>query len=182
MMPLLEKIRTACDSKRLLAVSAVAYFCSQLAIGVILEPLGIGRVMRLQTTLSAEVMASVLNGWRDAGLIHAYITHFYVDFFHPVFYGTLLIALLSRLLNSGNLPSKWNILLLAPAAAGVMDIGENILQVMFVADPASLTSAAANVSGAATLAKWGLAFFSVCVIIILAAKRVIRGRASRVPR
>ena len=138
--------------------------------------------MRLQTTLSAEVMASVLNGWRDAGVMHAYIRHFYVDFFHPLFYGTVLIALMSRLLNGGNFPLKWNILLLAPMTAGAMDIVENILQVMFVADPVSLTSAAAFASGAATLAKWGLACFSMCVIIALTAKRMVRARTSRVTR
>ena len=182
MMPLLEKLRTACGSKRLLVASAVVYLCSQVAIGAILEPLGIGRVMRLQTTLSAEVMASVLNGWRDAGLMQAYIRHFYVDFFHPVFYGIVLIALLSRLFNDGNFPPKWNVLLLAPVTAGAMDIVENILQVMFVADPVSLTSAAAFASGAATMTKWGLAFFSMCIIIALTVKRMVRARTHRVTR
>ena len=179
MITLLEKIRTSCNSKRLLAVSSIVYCCSQLAIGAILEPLGIDRVMRLQTTLSAEVMTSVLNGWRDAGLIHWYTRHFYVDFFHPVFYVTMLIALLSRLLSDGNFPPKWNLLLLVPVTAGAMDIVENIFQLMFVADPASLTSAAAFVSGAATMTKWGLAFFSVCAIIVLTAKRMGRGRTSQ---
>ncbi len=179
MITLFEKIRTACISKRLLGVSSLVYCCSQLAIGAILEPLGIDRVMKLQTTLSAEVMASVLNGWRDAGLLHWYIRHFYVDFFHPVFYGTMLIALLSRLLGDGNFPSKWSLLLLAPVTAGAMDIIENIFQLMFIADPASLTSAAAFTCGVATMTKWGLAFFSACVIIVLLTKRMVRERMSR---
>ncbi len=174
MLKLLEKIRTACDSKCVLIVSAFLYLCSQLAIGAILKPLRIDRVMRLQTTLSAEVMASVLNGWRDAGLMDAYVRHFYVDFFHPLLYATVLIAFMSRLLNEGNFSQKWNILLLAPAVAGAMDIIENILQVMFVVNPLSLTSATAFASGAATLIKWGLAFLSICGIIALMAKRMRR--------
>lgn len=174
MTDLLGKIRARFDSRRVLVASAIVYFISQVSIGAILMPLGPARVLELQTSLSRVLIASVLEEWRGAGILRIFINHFYLDFFHPMFYCALLLSLLSWLLNAGSYSPRWNIVLLAPIIAAAMDLTENIFYVMYIADGSTITSLTAAASGAASIAKWALAGFSITLISALIVKRMMR--------
>ncbi|HPA71980.1 MAG TPA: hypothetical protein PKY31_06915 [Spirochaetota bacterium] len=175
---MLGKMRTIFDSRRVLVVSAIVYTASQIAIGLILLPLGPARVLELQTSVSPEFISSVLGDWRAAGTLRIFINHFYLDFFHPLFYGALLLALMARLLNEEKAPSRWNWLLLAPVLAAAMDLCENILYVAFIADGTNITGLTSALSGCASITKWALSGISIAIIVALFVKRMI-GRGER---
>ena len=167
MMNFLEKVRTLFDSRRCLLMSASLYLCSQFAIGLILRPLNVEKVLAMQTTLSPEVIASILDEWRRMGVLDIFLRHFYPDFLHPFLYCVLLLSLMSRSFNRAGLGPRWNLLLLAPPVACMMDVAENIFHLTFAADPGSITGLNAALSGLASMTKWGLAGLSLAAVIAL---------------
>lgn len=170
-MTMLEKIRVLCDSERIILGLAIIYTISQISIGLILLPLGLARVLKLQTSVSPKFIALVLDQWRAGGALQIFITHFYIDFFHPVFYGVLLLALMSHLFNEEKVTSRWNKLLVAPLFAAGMDLVENIMYVMFITDKSTITSMTALLSGGASITKWVLSGFSIIVIAVLIVRK-----------
>ena len=173
---MLEKMRMIFDSRRVISGSAILYAASQITIGLILLPLGPARVLELQTSVSPEFISSVLGDWRAAGTLRVFINHFYLDFFHPFFYGALLLALMARFLNVARVSPRWNWLLLAPILAAAMDLCENILYVAFIADRSNITVLTSVLSGLASITKWALVGLSVIIISALFVKWVIKHR------
>ncbi|MBP7582418.1 MAG: hypothetical protein KBA61_00190 [Spirochaetes bacterium] len=169
-MAMLGKIRKIFDSQRIIIGSAIIYAASQIAIGLILLPLGPVRVLELQSSVSPVFISSVLGDWRAAGTLRIFINHFYLDFFHPFFYGVLLLALMARLLNAARVSPRWNWLLFAPILAAAMDLCENIFYVAFIADSSNITDITSAFSGSASIIKWALSGLSIMIISALFVK------------
>jgi len=164
MIHVLDAMRSFADSKKILFPAGAVYLVSQMAIGAILHPLGIGDVIRMQSTLSSVAMGAVLDRWDAAGQTGRFISHFYPDFLHPLWYGILLTALMARTFNGASIGRRWNIALVLPCLAAVMDLLENCLHVSFVINRGNLSDLTAAVAGTASLLKWSLAGSSMAVI------------------
>lgn len=158
------KVSKFLESPWLLRLIAVLYLISQITIGIILHPLGIKAVLRMQTTTSARIMAEILDRWSADGQLVRFITHFYPDFLHPVWYGLLLVFLMFRILGNASVSRRWNYALFLPLIAAAMDYLENFLHLSFVFRRECLTDITAAIAGVASMLKWVMAGLSVMVI------------------
>lgn len=173
---MLGALRARWSGVRAVVALGALYAVSQAAIAALLHPIEPLAVLRLQTTLSAERVAAILAGWRDAGLLGAWARHFWLDFLHPFVYTAFLVALLARGLEARGLPRRWDALLLLPIAAAAFDLVENVLHVSFLSAPAAIAAPWVALAGAAAIAKWALAAASLVAAAALAAKRAPRAR------
>ena len=166
----MEKLREKMDSTRIIIITGALYLISQAAIGMILQPVGIGPFMRLQTSLSEDAVSSIINEWYQADIARFYLQHFYLDFLHPLWYSLFLVSCMSKIFNIQSLPGKWNYLLLLPFIAGIFDLIENILHLLFFSNRENITPFLACLSGTASIAKWAAAGLCTLFIFLYTAK------------
>lgn len=144
----------------------VAIFAvSTLSIQVVLQPVGVVQVLALQTTLSADTFAALVAGLYQRGEVEPYLAHFYYDFLHPLWYGTLLALLLARAFDRQAVPASANRWLLLPYLAGLFDLVENSLHIYLVIDTANISPALVLLANGAALAKWTLV--GACLVAVL---------------
>ena len=173
---MLGRLRTLSETTWLIAAAGGVYFVSQLAIGSILQQVGVSKALALQITLSSDTFRAVASELIATGKIAAYYRHFYLDFFHPIWYAAFLSLFAARMFNANNVSDRFNFLLLAPFVAGACDLGENIMHLYFLHDLRNATPALVAFSGTMTNTKWTLAFLCVATIIALAGRRLFRRR------
>lgn len=175
-MRALTAFRKWADSRRVIVGFGAVYLLSQSIIARILEPLNPLDVLRVQTTLSPEVVEATFAHWRATGVFPNYPLHFYFDFPHPLLYAMFLSALLANGLNRRRLSQGWNVVLLLPFAAALCDLFENLSHVAFLSDAANITPLWVAASGLAAISKWLLVAISIGLSLGLAASRVAMER------
>lgn len=174
---MLARLREVLDSWPLIAALGAVYLVSQIAIGVIVHPLG-SDMLAVQTSLSADAVRAIFARWDAAGLTGVYASHYTLDAVHPLWYGALLAALLAKALAANEAPAKWNALLLVPLVAALCDVLENQLHLGFLADRESITPARVLVANGAALVKWALAAGSIAAVAALAWSARQRARSA----
>lgn len=170
-------VRMRTGNWKVIVPLGAAYLLSQTTIAFILHDLDPVRVLRLQTTLSADVFTSIIDGWREAGLLDLYWRHYWFDFSHPLLYGGLLAALLAMTLERNQLSAAWTPLLLMPMIAAGLDLFENLAHVTMLSKAGSIDQPWVALSGLAASCKWVFVLASACVVLILA----VREHRLRVP-
>ncbi|MDD2988256.1 MAG: hypothetical protein PHI64_04775 [Zoogloea sp.] len=161
------------SSKTALVLAALACALSQAyLIGQVhhLRP----NLVELQLTFSPGRYWEILDLWGEAGR-QAYRDHFAYDFFHIGIFSAFGYLLASR----GGLfgpaeqrLARWAAWLLP--AAGLFDLGENLLQLTLLSGPPGADSIAIPLSALCSGAKWGL----VGVFVWITARRLLIGPGS----
>lgn len=174
-MNLIGNFRGKAGNWRYVLVFGAVYTISQAVIGGILHPLGAGKTLMAQTSLSGEAVRGILGGWKDANMLDFYARHFYFDFPHPVWYGLFLASAMAMALNRNGIPGRFNYLLAFPFLAGACDLIENMFHVAFINNFDYIVQPWVALSGIVSIAKWVLAGFSVMLICLLAARYIMLG-------
>ena len=159
-----QEIRLQSSHRR---YSVLSIFISQLIIASIVQPLGIGNILRMQMTLSSDTFKEIASGWIASGQIEIYYNHFYFDNFHPIWYSIFLSLLIARTFKINNVSPKFNFIILTPFVAGICDLIENMMHLYFLADLRRATPALVAFSGTATNTKWFLSLSGVAIISVL---------------
>lgn len=161
----LHNYRHFVSRKRILLSSLLLFFLSQLTIMLITADLGID-LLKLQTALTSQAFLYIAHSWKTTGLLTSYYHHFYLDFIiHPMLYGVLLSSLLAWTFNRKRISASFDILLLLPFLASVLDITENSLHFYLLADFSRISGSFVLFSGFCSWLKWIIAF--VCLIASL---------------
>ena len=155
------------DSNVLIIIFGIIYFTSQFIIGSIINPLGVGNVLALQTTLSSDTFKEITSGWIASGQIAIYYKHFYFDNFHPIWYSIFLSLLIARAFKINGVSQSFNFIILTPFIAGICDLVENAMHIYFLSDLRRATPALVALSGTATNTKWFLSLSGVGIVFIL---------------
>jgi hypothetical protein len=167
--PAWAALRQRLDDWGVILMFGAIYFASQVAIGVIVEPLG-NDMLRVQTSLSAETVRGIFARWEDLGLLRVYSAHYTLDMVHPLWYGIFLAAMLAKGFDANRIPARYNSLLLLPFAAAACDVTENLLHIAFLADREMITTGWVLLANGAANIKWLLAIGSVVAVLVLAAR------------
>ncbi|MBN1534169.1 MAG: hypothetical protein JXA20_15970 [Spirochaetes bacterium] len=173
-MNLLDALREKTGNRRCVLAFGALYLASQAIIGIVLHPLGAGKVIAAQTTLSAPLLHTVFGEWRADGLIDRYALHFYFDFLHPFWYGLFLASAMALVLNRSGAPRGRSALLALPLLAGTCDCTENIFHIIFLNQGGSVVQPWVALSGIASIAKWSLAALSIAAICLLWALTIVK--------
>lgn len=152
---------------RVIITFGIIYFTSQFAIGSILHEIGIKELLVLQTTLSLHTFKSIIQNWTSEGLIGVYLSHFYFDMFHPIWYSIFLSSLLAFIIKKREIKKFSSLLVVMPFIAGVLDCVENIMHIFFLSRPEYLIAPLVIVSGVSAITKWAITCISVLLIILL---------------
>ena len=155
------------DSNVLIIIFGIIYFTSQFIIGSIINPLGVGNVLALQTTLSSDTFKEIASGLIASGQIGIYYKHFYFDNFHPIWYSIFLSLLIARTFKINGVSPSFNFIILTPFIAGICDLVENAMHIYFLSDLRRATPALVALSGTATNTKWFLSLSGVAIVSIL---------------
>ncbi|HEX7481636.1 MAG TPA: hypothetical protein VF331_27775 [Polyangiales bacterium] len=166
---MLSTARNKLDSWTLIRVFGGLYLASQVAIGVIVQPLG-SDMLAVQTTLSAEHVREIFASWQSAGLLPAYARHYWFDMIHPLWYGTFLAAALAKGFNANRVSTRFDALLILPFVAAGCDLVENLVHLSFLADRANITDARVLLGNGAALLKWLLSLSCLAAVIVLTAR------------
>jgi len=172
-------------SKRNLLAAAVAsgilYFTSQFVIMKILEPLGSENVFRFQLTFDEKGMADLLWAWGQPG-IDIFKSHFYLDFIHPLLYGSLMFFTmlfiktgLSGAIREGGIPGYCYL----PLAAAAFDLAENVLELNLVGHYPDLSGTLVFITALVSACKWALAAVSLCILFVMGARLVLKTARAR---
>jgi len=164
---MLATLRKRLDSWWLILIFGALYVASQATIAVIVHPLG-ADFLAVQTTLSVDHVREIFERWQTAGLLGTYAAHYRFDMIHPLWYSTLLAALVAKGLEATRAPAARSLLLCVPFAAGACDVIENLVHRSFLADRANITQAAVWLGNGAALTKWSLVVFCLALIGLLA--------------
>lgn len=162
------------DSNFLIALFAVIYFTSQIMLGTIFHKIGTFQALMLQTTLSSDKFKDIASGWIASGQIGIYYQHFYLDYFHPLWYSIFLSLLIARAFKMNHINPKFNGVVLTPFIAGLCDLLENTMHIYFLADLDRATPLLVAMSGLAANTKWILSLSVTTLAVILIVFRIIR--------
>ncbi|MDY6825132.1 MAG: hypothetical protein SWH68_15265 [Thermodesulfobacteriota bacterium] len=175
-MNALSSLRKKIGTRRMAVVSGSLFVCSQVTIYFIIRDLPPEKLLALQTTFSRETFLSIIGAWKLGGVLPAFKAHFYVDFFHPVWYSVFLASLMAICLNINGIHRKYDILLLIPFAAGFLDLVENTVHVVILSNIAGATRGKILAGALAATAKWLLAGIGILIVAWLTVQWVFRGR------
>lgn len=156
------------SSKTVVVLAAVAFALSQAyLIGLVhhLRP----NLVELQLTFSPDRYWEILGLWGEAGR-QAYRAHFAYDFMHIGIFSAFgyLLARRGGLFGPAEPALARRAALMLPAA-GLFDLGENLLQLMLLSGPTGADSIAIPLSALCSGAKWGL----VGMFVWITARRLL---------
>jgi hypothetical protein len=170
---MLDRYRDRISSAKVILLFGIIYIVSQIIIANILHPLDSRLFLKAQTTFSREIYLNLLQGWEQAGMMGRYRLHFYFDFIHPVWYSIFISALLAKGMNLNRWSSRFNILLLIPFIAGMMDLVENVFHALFISNYSTISDHHIFLSALASNTKWALALGSLIFALVLLGKQLI---------
>lgn len=160
--------------RRILLFSGI-YLLSQFAIGMILHPLDPLLVFELQTTFSVDTFARIVDGWISRGLLPRYLSHYYLDLIHPLWYASALYYILQWVEQRRAIEGKIaRVVVVLPWVAGGCDVLENSMHIVMLVVLKDVTSWGVIVGALAANTKWTLVAFS----LLYAGSGIIR----RLPR
>lgn len=169
MASLASSLRRSLGKGRLVLVLFGIFVASQATILWILSPLGFETVMQMQTAMSADEFQSVTQSWASDGLLHLYWLHFVFDLAHPVWYSLLFASCIAFCLNALGSSSRYDFLIFVPLVAGLCDVVENALHILFLIDADSINDPLVMTSGSITHAKFNLFRVSLLLSLVLMA-------------
>lgn len=158
----------------------VLYFTSQAIIGSILHDLDPNLVLQLQTSFSPDFFKETIEAWRQAGLLDQYWSHYWLDFPHPLLYGTFLASLLALGFERNRLPASYNRLLLVPYGPAALDLTENLCHVAMLSNESLIAQPLVGISAAAACGKWLGVTCCLVAVAILTVRSFLR-REQRQP-
>jgi hypothetical protein len=170
---MLHQLRQRLASWTVIGIFGAIYGVSQTLIAITVRALGID-MLRVQTTLDPEVVRAIFAHWDAAGSIGDYAAHYRYDMIHPLWYGTLLAAMLAKGFEDNEVSASWDAFLLLPFVAALCDVGENIVHLSFLADRNAITATNVLIGNGAALTKWALSGLSLFVAIVLGIARARR--------
>lgn len=167
----LESYRKITGRRNVTAISFIVFVVSQAAIVYMTHGLGTD-FLGIQITFSHEKFLRMASRWQISGLLPVYYRHFYLDYLHPVFYGVFLSSFMALVVNRRKISSKYNMLLLMPYLASLLDMAENSFHLFMLSDFSRITGGTVLASGICTNLKWAVAALS----FIIAATLFLQGR------
>ena len=147
------------------------YVISQSSIAVLLGHKVGPELIKLQLAFTKPRFDSVVGSWTEANL-QEFQNHFYLDFFHPVWYGLMLAWALAK-----TLPPNRRSLVWIPIVAALCDMCENTIHAVptFQGTFQELSQPWIAISSCFAATKWLLALISIIFIVVC----FIRGRLRR---
>lgn len=152
---------------RIVITFGLIYFASQFIIGTIISEIGAKELLALQTTLDAGTFKSIIQNWQARGLIGTYVSHFYFDMFHPIWYSIFLSSFLAFIIKKRKIEKFSSLLVVLPFIAGILDCIENIMHLLFLRRPGYIIAPLVIFSGLSAIMKWALASLSILLIVVL---------------
>ncbi|MFP4446669.1 MAG: hypothetical protein ACLFPD_10545 [Desulfosudaceae bacterium] len=162
---------------RVALISGLLFVVSQVAIYLVIRELPPEKLVALQTTFSRAEFLSIIATWKMTGVLDSFKTHFYFDFFHPLWYSIFLASLMAMAFNLNKIAAKYNRLLIIPFLAGFLDLVENSVHVFLLHNIGATTGTKIFVSALAANLKWLLAGVGIVIVVVLLARRVAAGRS-----
>ncbi len=164
------RLRAKCGSRRVAILSGILFVVSQSAIAYTIRDLPPEKLIVLQTTFSKIKFLSIIGTWKLAGVLPQFKAHFYLDFFHPIWYGVFLASLMALLFDANGLSKRFDGLFLIPVAAALLDLVENIVHVWLLGDIRRVTETTVFIGSLAASLKWVLAGAGVLIVVVLMVK------------
>lgn len=153
--------------QRVIITFGIIYFASQFIIGSILHEIGVKELLLLQTTLNLHTFKSIIQNWQTKGLMNVYVSHFYFDILHPIWYSIFLSSFLAFLIKKRKIEKFSSLLIVLPFVAGILDCVENIMHLFFLSRPKYITAPLVVLSGLSAILKWAIALISVILILLM---------------
>lgn len=122
----------------------------------------------LQLTYSPETFRSIVLSW-SAEHLNFYLNHYYLDFAHPLIYGSLLIALLKSL--KAPLPRA---VFFLPVIGALGDEVENICDLFLILNPDDFSRAILWTGATASWVKWISLLITVMIFIPIIQQKIIK--------
>lgn len=169
-------IRDKFGRRRVAIFFGLLFIISQGVIYYTIRDLPPEKLIVLQTTFSKMKFLSIIGAWKLTGVLPQFKAHFYFDFLHPVWYSIFLASLMALAFNANSLSKRFDGLLFIPFIAGLLDMVENVIHVMLLADIRKVTDAAIFISASAANLKWALAGIGVLIVAGLTARVTARRR------
>ncbi|MDY6904329.1 MAG: hypothetical protein SWH61_06560 [Thermodesulfobacteriota bacterium] len=179
-MSVLPSLREKIGTRRVAVVSGILFVCSQVTIYLIVRDLSPEKVLILQTTFSQEKFLSIIGAWKLGGLLPLFKAHFYVDYFHPVWYSVFLASLMAIGFNVNNISEKYNRLLMIPFIAGFLDLVENTMELIILSNIARASRAKIVAGALAANIKWLLVGIGILIVAWLIVRWGLQGRKGSV--
>lgn len=149
-------------SKKLFLISGVLFLLSQVTMLVILSGVATGgEILSHQTTFSPEEFQAILNSWGPEN-VQRFLSHYYLDFIHPVLYFVFLACCLSWAW-SKNIKA-W--MLALPLIAAIGDEFENLFQISITLDWVPHNSVWFYIGAASSRMKWFFVVLTLMAIFI----------------
>ncbi len=165
------QLRNQLSSKKILLIFGVIFLISQAIIGYIIAPLGMDKLLELQTTFSVATFQQIIQDWKEAGLMGLYFQHHIFDLFlHPIWYSVFLGAGLALAIDYAGIGAKYNWMLLLPFIGGMGDVLENISHLVMLNNPELISGFTVGMSAFFANGKWLLCFVSLVLIGVWWAK------------
>ena len=170
---MLQMLRTQLGQTSRLAVCLGLFVVMAVVMFIITSDIPMRQLYLLQTTWSAEEFAAIIGNWRDNGILQSFESHFVLDFFYPLAYGAVLLALLGKALNTAQATRKANLVLLMPLVAMAADWGENICHLVFLNDPELVRTGWFYLGPLAANIKWWLINLSLIGALYYFIKKIM---------
>ncbi len=166
-------LRQKCGSRRVAVFSGLVFVVSQATIAYTIRDLPPEKLLALQTTFSKVKFLSIIGTWKLTGVLPQFKAHFYFDFFHPIWYGIFLAALMALLFNANAVSKRFDGLLLIPVFAALLDLVENVVDVSLMLDIRRVTDTTVFIGALAANLKWALAGAGVLIVVVLTIRLVV---------
>lgn len=167
-------LRKKCGNRRVAVLSGLVFVISQATIAYTIRDLPPEKLVELQTTFSKVKFLSILGTWKLTGVLPQFKAHFYFDFFHPIWYGVFLAALMALAFNANAVSKRFDGLVLIPVTAAVLDLVENIVDLSLMLDIRRVTDTTVFIGALAANLKWALAGAGVLIVVVLTIRWRIR--------
>lgn len=171
---LFHLMRKKLSNPWLILIFGLVSLMSQLVIALVLEKIGIKTLLLLQISVfSADEYIQIFNQWTQQGLMPFYQAHFIFDNIHWLWYSLFLSTLLAASLEKANIAPRFDFVLAIPFVAGICDVFENRIQLVFLSNPnfLSIIDPLPLLSTCASLTKWILAIITFALIAYFQIKR-----------
>lgn len=161
------RLRTAFNLPWLLCISGLVFLLSQTLLGLAFAPLGgPDTLLRIQLGFtSAEAYQAQFQAWDEAGLLGVYQAHFLLDALHPFWYAIFGTCALAVVFSWRGASAVWDRLLPLPMLSGLLDVMENSVQRVFLAEPLLITDGLARLSWLCSLGKWTLVMVYILAVL-----------------
>lgn len=170
----MPQLREVLGRPIVIIISACLYLISQIAIGYLLAPGNTSPVLLdFQFSYSAENFVALFNSL-SSEQINSLRVHFYIDFIHPLWYGTLFFSIVAWLLKLNGLQQELNSLLYPVFFMAACDTIENMFHYSWFYQISTPSDPWVAVAGFAATLKWALVLSYIFLIGLLAIRYLLQ--------